>query len=63
MCILLDLVEVPQSHTGMALVEEFRQVLGEFGVVKKVSGHTSTNSEALTLVAALGYHRRQREHK
>jgi hypothetical protein len=35
--ILLDVIEVAQSHTGIALAKEFVQVLREFGVEHKVS--------------------------
>jgi hypothetical protein len=63
MCILLDLIEVLQSHTGMALAEESERILDEFGVVKKVSGHPGTHLKRLTLVAALVDHRQQCKHK
>lgn len=37
---LLDLVEVPKSHTGVNLAEAFDQVLEEFGISDKVQcGH------------------------
>ena len=34
---LLDIIAVPESHTGEALAREFDQVLREFGVEGKVS--------------------------
>ncbi|KAH8088944.1 hypothetical protein BXZ70DRAFT_899408, partial [Cristinia sonorae] len=36
-CLPLDLVEVPFSHTGEALADEFQRVLDEFGIQEKVS--------------------------
>ena len=36
-CILLDLVEVAQSHSGFNLAAAFVQVLKDFGISKKVS--------------------------
>jgi hypothetical protein len=35
--VLLDLVEVARSHTGVVLAEEFANVLGGFGICDKVS--------------------------
>jgi hypothetical protein len=37
LCVLLDVVEVARAHTGLALAEEFTQVLEEFRVAVKVS--------------------------
>jgi hypothetical protein len=37
LCILLDAVEVARSHMGLALVEEFAQILKQFGIDHKVS--------------------------
>jgi hypothetical protein len=37
LCILLDVVEVAQSHTGIALAREFVRVLREFTIEHKVS--------------------------
>jgi hypothetical protein len=34
---LLDLVEVPKSHSGVNLAEAFANVLEEFGIKDKVS--------------------------
>lgn len=34
---LLDLVEVAKSHTGVNLAEAFRNVLQDFGIQDKVS--------------------------
>ena len=34
---LLDVVEVAHSHTGVNLAEAFMQVLDEFGIADKVS--------------------------
>ena len=34
---LLDLVEVPKSHSGVNLAEAFVKVLQEFGIEDKVS--------------------------
>jgi hypothetical protein len=35
--LLLDIAKVAQSHLGMALAEEFAQILTEFSVEHKVS--------------------------
>ena len=41
MCILLDLVEVAESHSGINLAVAFAKVLDDFGISKKVSNlHT-----------------------
>lgn len=37
MSFLLDVVEVPCSHTGEALADAFYNVLQEFSLVEKVS--------------------------
>ena len=37
MSILLDIIEVAQSHTGVILGETFVDVLKAFGIEKKVS--------------------------
>lgn len=37
MCILLDLVEVAQSHSGLNLAAAFASVLEDFGISDKVS--------------------------
>lgn len=36
-CLLLDIVEVPCSHTGVNLAIAFAQVLEDFGIAEKVS--------------------------
>jgi hypothetical protein len=38
MCVLLDLVEVAESHSGLNLAAAFAHVLDEFGISDKVSG-------------------------
>jgi hypothetical protein len=37
MCILLDLVEVAESHSSINLAMAFAKVLDDFGISKKVS--------------------------
>jgi hypothetical protein len=37
MCILLDLVEVAESHSGINLAAAFANILEEFGISDKVS--------------------------
>jgi hypothetical protein len=37
MCILLDLVEVAESHSGLNLAVVFARILDEFGISEKVS--------------------------
>ena len=37
MCILLDLVEVAESHSGVNLAAAFARVLHDFGIADKVS--------------------------
>ena len=36
MCLLLDLVEVAKSHSGVNLAATFAEVLEEFGISDKV---------------------------
>lgn len=36
---LLDVVEVPESHTGVALAKAFQKMLEAFGLQNKVSSH------------------------
>jgi hypothetical protein len=36
---LLDLVEVAVSHSGLNLVSAFSKVLGDFGISNKVNDH------------------------
>jgi len=40
MAMLLDLVEVPRSHTGVNLVEAFHNVLQAFGIEDKVRNYS-----------------------
>jgi hypothetical protein len=42
MCVLLDLVEVAESHSGLNLAAAFAHVLDEFGISDKVSGLCSS---------------------
>jgi hypothetical protein len=37
MCILLDLVEVAESHSGLNLAAAFAKILEDFGISDKVS--------------------------
>ena len=37
MCLLLDLVEVAQSHSGENLASAFAKILDDFGIAHKVS--------------------------
>jgi len=37
MCLLLDLVEVPTSHSGVNLAAAFVKILDDFGIAHKVS--------------------------
>jgi hypothetical protein len=37
MCILLDLVEVAESHSGANLAAAFAKILDDFGITEKVS--------------------------
>jgi hypothetical protein len=37
MCLLLDLVEVAKSHSGLNLVATFAKILEDFGIAHKVS--------------------------
>jgi hypothetical protein len=41
MSILLDLVEVAESHSGMTLAAVFARILDDFGVSEKVSDYIS----------------------
>ena len=36
-CLLLDVVEVPCSHTGVNLATAFTEILNDFGIADKVS--------------------------
>ena len=40
MCVLLDLVEVAESHSGLTLAAVFARVLEDFGISDKVSQYT-----------------------
>ena len=46
---LLDLVEVAKSHSGVNLAEAFVNILDEFGIEDKVSSHCIEVSVKLTL--------------
>lgn len=37
MCLLLDIVEVPRSHSGRNLAAAFTKILDDFGISDKVS--------------------------
>jgi hypothetical protein len=37
MCLLLDLVEVAMSHSGVNLASAFAKILADFGIAHKVS--------------------------
>ena len=37
LCMLLDIVEVARSHSGVNLAKEFAQILKDFGISNKVS--------------------------
>ena len=37
MCLLLDLVEVAKSHSGINLAAAFAKILDDFGITQKVS--------------------------
>ena len=39
---LLDIVEVPQSHTGVVLAKAFQNMLETFGLENQVSLHCSS---------------------
>ena len=54
-CMLLDLVEVAMSHSGMNLAMAFAQILDEFGISNKVSNRSMGKETILTYVPqALG---------
>jgi hypothetical protein len=36
MCLLLDLVEVAKSHSGVNLASAFAKILADFGIAHKV---------------------------
>ncbi len=40
--VVLDLVEVPEAHTGMTLARVFVDVLKAFGIADKVSTHLTS---------------------
>ena len=56
---LLDLIEVAESHTGVTLGRTFVNVLENFGVDDKVSMLSScqTTSLTVTCIADTQYHR------
>jgi hypothetical protein len=45
---LLDLVEVPKSHTGANLASAFADVLAAFGIDKKVTNYGFDVAESIT---------------
>jgi hypothetical protein len=49
MALLLDLVEVPKSHTGVNLANAFAEVLEAFGIKDKVSVSKASYVPGLTL--------------
>jgi hypothetical protein len=54
-CMLLDLVEVATSHSGVNLAAAFAQILDEFGISDKVSNRSMGKETILTYVPqALG---------
>ncbi|PPR01789.1 hypothetical protein CVT24_001704 [Panaeolus cyanescens] len=42
--LLLDIVEVPQSHTGEALAEVFAEIIEEFGLQRKILALATNNA-------------------
>lgn len=58
---LLDIVEVPVSHTGVNLGNAFVDVLKAFGIEDKVSlFEIKLKKRLLTCVTGAEYHSRQR---
>ena len=49
-CMLLDIVEVAKSHSGVNLAAAFAQILDEFGISSKVSARDSLMNRILTQV-------------
>lgn len=49
---LLDLVEVAQSHSGVNLAEAFAKILEDFGIEDKVSRNIQVNSSKTHLVVS-----------
>ncbi len=43
LCLLLDIVDVLHSHTGINLAEEFAKLLEDFGIADKVSNKIEVN--------------------
>ena len=43
LCMLLDIVEVARSHSGVNLAEAFAEILHDFGISKKVSSLIAGN--------------------
>jgi hypothetical protein len=57
---LLDIVEVAQSHTGVVLGETFVKVLKVFGIEKKVRfSSVQTKPSSLTQMPGSKHHSRQ----
>ena len=60
-CLLLDLVEVAKSHSGVNLAAAFAKVLNDFGISDKVSFNSQQRNELLNKVFIdPQYHLRQR---
>ena len=48
-CMLLDLVEVATSHSGVNLAAAFAKVLDDFGISDKVSSNSRQRNKLLTI--------------
>jgi hypothetical protein len=48
LCMLLDIVEVARSHSGVNLAEEFVKILDDFSISNKVSNCQQHKHELLT---------------
>jgi hypothetical protein len=46
LCFLLDVVEVPESHTGKTLAKVFQKMVTDFGIEHKVLGMVADNASA-----------------
>jgi hypothetical protein len=54
---VLDFAELPTSHTGKNMAQEFSKILGEFGVTEKVSQRPRLDENGLVLTfAAVAQH-------
>jgi hypothetical protein len=64
-CLLLDLVEVAKSHSGVNLAAAFAKVLNDFGIAHKVSvdhlhekmGLTVTSCTRFSVLHVITHHR------